>query len=146
MMWCITNMTTHTVRLDIITTIDQHRRDTITIIITDRRHLRVIMGHITIIRIMVIAISRSDHLISIAPIAISRSDHLHRSVIMGHLIMGHLTSIAHLLTEVVDKKCNEIKKIIIISQKNHQKIWWFHFFIVSLYQEKKLITNLITNT
>ena len=94
MMWFTIDMTIHTVRLGIITTIDQHRRDTITIIITDRRHLRVIMGHITIIRIMVIAISRSDH--------------LHRSVIMGHLIMGHLTSIAHLLTEVVDKKCNEI--------------------------------------
>jgi hypothetical protein len=42
------------------------------------------------IRIMVIAISRS-------------------------VIMGHLTSIDHLLTEIVDKKSNEIKKIIIIS-------------------------------
>ena len=83
-------MTIHTTRLDIITTIEQHRSDTI--IITDRRHLTI--------RIMAIAIRLT---INIAPIAINRSDHLIRSVIMGHLI-----SIAHLLTEVVDKKSNEI--------------------------------------
>jgi hypothetical protein len=66
-------MTTHTVRLDIITTIEQHRRDIITIIITDRRHLTII------IRIMVIAI---DLTISSDLIAISHSDHLRRIVIM----------------------------------------------------------------
>ena len=82
-------MTIHTVRLDIITTIEQHLRD-ITIITTDRRHLTI----------MVIAIRLT---ISSDLITINRSDHLRRSV-----IMGHLTSIAHLLTEVVDKKSNEI--------------------------------------
>lgn len=95
MMWCITNMTIHTVRLDIITTIEQHRHDIITIITTDRRHLTII------IRIMVIAIRLA---ISIALIAISRSDHL-ISIITIDLPQR----------EVVDKKCNEIKKIIIIS-------------------------------
>ena len=93
-------MTIHIVRLDIITTIEQHRRDTITIITTE--HLR----RRDTIRIMAIAINLT---ISIDLIAINRS------VIMGHLIMGHLTSVARLLTEVVDKKYNEIKKIIIIS-------------------------------
>ena len=72
MMW----FTIHTVRLG-ITTIDQHRRDIITIITTDRRHRRDTMGHLI-------------------------------TIIMGHLIMGHLTSIAHLLTEDTDKKSNEI--------------------------------------
>jgi hypothetical protein len=70
-------MTIHTVRLDIITTIEQHRSDTI--IITNRRHISI--------NIMAIAISRSDHLISIAPIASSRrdlhiNDHLRRSIII----------------------------------------------------------------
>lgn len=79
---------------------DQYSRDIITIITTE--HLRR-----DTIRIMAIAISLT---ISIDLIAINRSDHLRRSV-----IMGHLTSVARLLTEVVDKKYNEIKKIIIIS-------------------------------
>jgi hypothetical protein len=78
MMWFTIDMTIHTGRLDIIT-IEQHRRVAITIITTDRRHLTIT------IRIMAIAISRSDH--------------LRRSV-----IMDHLTIIAHLLTEIVDKK------------------------------------------
>ena len=88
-------MTIHTVRIDIITAIEQHRHDIITI------------------RIMSIAI---DLAISSNLIAISRSDHLRRSVIMVmyHLIMCHPISIAHLLTESIDKKYNEIKKIIII--------------------------------
>ena len=96
-------MTIHTVRLDTITTIEQHRR--VITITTERRHLTI----------MAIAIRLT---ISIAPIAINRSDHLRRRVIMGHLIMDHLIvvplimghpiSIARLLTEVVDKKCNEI--------------------------------------
>ena len=89
MMWFII----HTVRLDIITTIDQHRRDTITT--TDRRHL------IITIRIMAIAINLAS---SIDLIAIDHSDHLRRSVIIN------LPQ-----REDADKKYNEIKKIIIIS-------------------------------
>jgi hypothetical protein len=92
-------MAIHTGRLDIITTIDQHRRDTITIITTDRHHLTITIT----IRIMAIAIVLT---INIDLIAINRSDHR----IIDHLrrSVGHLTSIAHLLTEVVDKKYNEI--------------------------------------
>lgn len=91
-------MTIHLFRqLDIITTIEQYRRDAI--ITTDRRNPTITTS------IMVIAI---DIAISSDLIAINRSDHLRRSVIMDHLIMGHLTSVAHLLSEVVDKKYNEI--------------------------------------
>jgi hypothetical protein len=101
-MWCITNMTIHTVRLDIITTIEQHRRDTTTIITTDRRHL-------TTIRIMAIAISRSDHLISIDLIAINHSDHsrsdLHNSDQLHRSVTTDLPQ-----QEVVDKKYSENKK------------------------------------
>ena len=79
-------MTIHTVRLDIITTMDQHRIDTITIIIIDHLRLRVIMDHLIVM----------GHLISIDLIAISR-------------ITINLPQ-----REVVDKKYNEIKKIIII--------------------------------
>jgi hypothetical protein len=102
-------MTIHTVQLDIITTMD--RSDTIAITIID--HLRVIMGHLIMGHLIMGHLTNMGHLImghliNIDLIAISRSDHLIRRVIMGHHIMGHLTSIAHLLTEVVDKKCNEI--------------------------------------
>ena len=88
MMWFTIDMAIHTVQIDIITTIEQHRRDTITIITTDRRVLTIT------IRIMAIAI---DLTISIDLIAISRSDHLRRSVIID------LPQ-----REIVDKKCNEI--------------------------------------
>jgi hypothetical protein len=100
-------MTIHTGRLDIITTIDQHRRDTITIITTDHHHLTITItirimaiAIILTINIDLIAINRSD-LIAINRSDHRISDHLRRSV-------GHLTSIAHLLTEVADKKYNEI--------------------------------------
>jgi hypothetical protein len=92
-------MAIHTVRLD-ITTIEPHRRDTI-IITTDRRNLTIT------IRIMAIAIGLT---ISIDLIAINRSDHHISDHLRRNVIMGHHISIAHLLTEVVDKKYSENKK------------------------------------
>ena len=87
MMWFII----HTVRLDIITTIDQHRHDTITT--TDRRHL------IITIRIMAIAINLAS---SIDLIAINRSDHL----ISDRLRRSVIINLPQ--REDADKKCNEI--------------------------------------
>ena len=77
-------MTIHTVRPDIIiTAIEQYRHDTITI-----RIMAIAIDLTITIRIMVNAISRSDHHIN---------DHLRRSVIID------LPQ-----REVVDKKYNKI--------------------------------------
>ena len=87
-------MTIHTVRLDIITAIEQHRRDTITI-----RSMAIAIDLTIDIRIMAIAISHIVHL---------RRSVIMEYLIMGHLIMNHPINIAHLLTESIDKKYNEI--------------------------------------